>query len=677
VDTAGYLEVAGQTVSRDATWTAAIPYVISNNITVKGTDGADGVTTLTIEPGVVVKLNSSRYINIGASSGDPGALIAQGTSENQILFTSNQANPAPGDWNYIRFYNTADDDTTVMEHCVVEYGGYGSGALYLYNASPKIQNNTIRNSKTAGIYASGGGTSTATISCNTFTGNQNGIHWTASPPPQMHNNNFAGNTNYGLNYSGSQTLNAENNWWGDSAGPNQAGDKTNGNVDADPWSTQENDCTGDVENQPPHTPSNPTPADAAVRVSTAGGVSLSWSGGDPNALDVVSYDLYWGTSPGSLQLAAADINGTTYTKDPVDQGLTYHWQIMAKDDKGAQTAGPIWHFTADGDPPDLTISHVTTDPAGNLQSGQSVTFTATVQNSGSGPAVDSFAVDFLIDGTSIGTVDVNQILLAGQTIQVSQSWTYAGGDPAIEIFADNQGQISETNEDNNRYIGALSEVTDNTAPALMGSSPDSGDHLQQIQQITATLYDNQSAVDDAAVTASFSVTNSGQQSIAGTVTESDDTFTFVPANLPLPDDTYQVSLTASDVHGNAQNYAFDFTIDTQPPGKPVITGGVVDSGTIRPRPTQNTTGQFVIELTGTREAGTSVWIDGVEKVAVGETDWSAPLTLMPGINAFEIWLEDRAGNRGNSEWVDIDMQTAVSNTFEYDAAGRIKRLTSQ
>ncbi|MGD9224445.1 MAG: hypothetical protein PVH22_14415, partial [Desulfobacteraceae bacterium] len=129
----------GGAITTDTTWTVAdSPYVVTSNISVKGTDGADGITTLTIEPGVVVKLDRYRYIDIGGSSGDPGALSAAGTAANPITFTSNQASPAPGDWYYIRFYSTTDDATTVMEHCVVEYGGYSNGSLYAYQSSPSF-----------------------------------------------------------------------------------------------------------------------------------------------------------------------------------------------------------------------------------------------------------------------------------------------------------------------------------------------------------------------------------------------------------------------------------------------------------------------------------------------------------------------------------------------------------
>ncbi|MGD9367429.1 MAG: right-handed parallel beta-helix repeat-containing protein, partial [Desulfobacteraceae bacterium] len=160
----------GGTISTDTTWAAAdSPFIVTSNVTVQGADGADGITTLTIEPGVVVKLNNSRYITIGASSGNPGALSAVGTEADPITFTSNQATPAPGDWNYIRFYNTADDATTVMEHCVVEYGGYSYGSLYVYQASPTFRNVTVQNSKTRGAYLY---TTEPTIEDCTFSGNQ-------------------------------------------------------------------------------------------------------------------------------------------------------------------------------------------------------------------------------------------------------------------------------------------------------------------------------------------------------------------------------------------------------------------------------------------------------------------------------------------------------------------------
>ncbi|MBT8340583.1 MAG: hypothetical protein HKP58_02310 [Desulfatitalea sp.] len=137
----------GGTISTDTTWTlAGSPYVVTANITVQGVDGPDDITTLTIEPGVQVRFNRYRLMNIGGNTGNPGALVAQGTSANPIMFTSNETNKAPGDWYGVRIFNTADDTSTLMAHCVVEYSGYGSnGAVYIYNAAPSIQNCEFRN----------------------------------------------------------------------------------------------------------------------------------------------------------------------------------------------------------------------------------------------------------------------------------------------------------------------------------------------------------------------------------------------------------------------------------------------------------------------------------------------------------------------------------------------------
>jgi hypothetical protein len=603
-------------------------------------------------------------------------LVAQDTAASPIVFTSNQASPAVGDWYYIKIDNTSDDATTVMEHCVVEYAGYGQSAIYLNNASPRIQNTTVRYSKNSGVYGSGSGCASAEINCNTFSSNKNGIYWMVSPPPEMHGNNFSGNTDYGIYYSGSATLNAEDNWWGDASGANTGGDATYGNVDADPWSTTENQCSAGGENHPPYEPNTPEPADEAVRVTSDNGVTLRWSGDDPDPLDTVTYDLHWGTDSQSLALTAQDIAAPEYTVTGLNRGVTYHWQIIARDNRGLETSGPVWSFTTDGDPPDLIVAQVVTDPPGNLQSGQSVTFIATVQNSGGGPVVDPFSVDFKVDGVSIGTPVVDSILLAGQSVQANQAWSYGGGNPVIEVIADDQAQVSETDETNNSFSAALTAIADNDPPTLASSSPADDAAVQQIQKITATLTDNLGTVDDVVVMAGFAVTDSGQQSVAGSLSESDDTFAFVPDSLPLADGTYQVSLTAADTYGNTQNVSFSFTIDTQPPAKPVITGGAVDSGTIQPRPASNSTGQFMVEITGTRETGTSVWINGELKADIDDAPWSAQMPLMPGDNALEIWLVDRAGNRGPSEWVDIAVSTADPIDYDYDSSGRTKRISN-
>jgi hypothetical protein len=662
LDGTSYLEVTSGNITKDATWTSAIPLQLSTNVVVQGSDGADNITTLTIAAGAKLKFNPNGCLTIGASTGDKGALVAQGEADNLIVLTSNQTTASPGDWYGLQFYNTADDSTSIMSHVIVEYAGSaGTGAIYLVNAKPSFSHSTIRYSSSSGIYLTGSGSSDTEISCNTIENNNHGIYCSGGALPLIHDNNFTSNSGYAVYNVNSATVNAEANWWGDPQGPNTGGDSTYGDVDADPWSLEENICITAGDNHSPNIPDAPSPSDNAVRVAlSSGSVSLQWSGGDPDVIDTVTYDLKWGATAETLELAAQDISGSQY-------------QVS---DLGAETIGPVWRFTTAGDSPDLIVSNLTTEPAGHLQSGQSVTFHATIQNTGTGPVVDPFEVDLLINDSSIGSVEINSIIYAGGSLEASWTWSYTGGDPSIEVRADSQNQVSETNEENNSYIAWLSEVADNTAPALVSTSPADGIYIQQVQQVSAILSDSQSSVDDAAVIAGFSVKDAAQNPIAGSVTESSDTFTFMPSSGQLEDGQYQAALTAVDYYGNTQTYSFTFIVDRQPPAKPVITGGTVTSGTIQVRPEENTTNQFIIELTGSREAGTCVWINDNLKVAIGDDDWSVPVILQPGENSIEIWLVDRAGNRGESEWVDIEVITANESIYEYDAAGRLKNVQS-
>ena len=94
-----------------------------------------------------------------------------------------------------------------------------------------------------------------------------------------------------------------------------------------------------------------------------GGLTLAWSGGDPDVLDTVTYDLHWGTDPNNLVLTAQDIGTTEYTMTGLSRGVFYYWQIISRDNNGLETTGPVWQFISDGDDPDLIVSNVAISPA--------------------------------------------------------------------------------------------------------------------------------------------------------------------------------------------------------------------------------------------------------------------------------------------------------------------------
>jgi hypothetical protein len=92
----------------------------------------------------------------------------------------------------------------------------------------------------------------------------------------------------------------------------------------------------------PNIPSNPSPPNHATGVST--NADLSWTGGDPDARDTVTYDVYFGTSS-TPYLVSNDQLGTTYDPGTLAYNTKYYWQIIATDNHGALTTGPLWDFT--------------------------------------------------------------------------------------------------------------------------------------------------------------------------------------------------------------------------------------------------------------------------------------------------------------------------------------------
>ncbi|SHL32617.1 Right handed beta helix region [Desulfatibacillum alkenivorans DSM 16219] len=143
-------------INSDTTWTTAgSPYILSGTVYVSHSTKAGPTATLTIEAGVEVLFESGAYLAIGRYSSGyyHGALQVNGTEAQPVLFSSNAAEPAPGDWKSVRFtrYTTAD---SIVDHAVFEYGGAAyDGMVYCATANPAFTNCIFRNSASNGLYA--------------------------------------------------------------------------------------------------------------------------------------------------------------------------------------------------------------------------------------------------------------------------------------------------------------------------------------------------------------------------------------------------------------------------------------------------------------------------------------------------------------------------------------------
>ena len=159
-------------ISSNVTWTVnGSPYIVTGNILVN-----TGVT-LTIEPGVTIKFNALKGLQIN------GGLIAEGTSNNNITFTSNASVPDSGDWSYIYFSDSSMSALfdsqgnyiggSILKYCTIEYAGSGTysfGAVHISGSYPFINFCTIRNNSKTGIYANNL-TDTLRIKSNTIYNN--------------------------------------------------------------------------------------------------------------------------------------------------------------------------------------------------------------------------------------------------------------------------------------------------------------------------------------------------------------------------------------------------------------------------------------------------------------------------------------------------------------------------
>ena len=162
----GSTTVPPGTISSDTTWNVAgSPYLIAGSVTVEGTDGGDGVTTLTIEPGVEVRFQGNFTLRVGGFSvASPGALVVDGNAAGgpaTIVFTSDQSSPAAGDWGAIHLRNGAHG-SSVLRNVLVEYAGSSNLAgVYLQHAAAAtvtLEDVTVRDSAYDGIYQSSGPT---------------------------------------------------------------------------------------------------------------------------------------------------------------------------------------------------------------------------------------------------------------------------------------------------------------------------------------------------------------------------------------------------------------------------------------------------------------------------------------------------------------------------------------
>lgn len=204
-------------LTQDETWSGDI-LVTRSGLTV-----AEGVT-LTIEPGTTVRFEHTKPTP-GANLLIKGVLMAVGTADKPIRFTSDAPQPEHGDWLGINL--NPGSARSVMDHCIVEYG---SAAVHVEDnvtisnsilrwttgcALPLFSTCTVTRNR---IYQAGDSSievhyrTEPTITYNTLWGSGCGIRVEAHSHPVIHHNIIRNNRLDGIDITWSSSATVEYNF---------------------------------------------------------------------------------------------------------------------------------------------------------------------------------------------------------------------------------------------------------------------------------------------------------------------------------------------------------------------------------------------------------------------------------------------------------------------------------
>lgn len=146
-----WIDIIGGSVTESQTWADhGVPYHLSQVVNVIGSASP----VLTLEPGATVVFATDRGLRVGDGSSGAGSLVAVGTAEKPVTFTSELERP--GTWEGITFGTRAGKGNK-MEYARITYAK--TGVLLRVDLSAFMSNVTISNCSVLGInrgYPSGG-----------------------------------------------------------------------------------------------------------------------------------------------------------------------------------------------------------------------------------------------------------------------------------------------------------------------------------------------------------------------------------------------------------------------------------------------------------------------------------------------------------------------------------------
>ena len=187
----------------DGVLTTGVQGWIHDDTTWSGT--VDVLGDVTVRPGATLTILAGTTVRFVASSDSMGGntdvnrselivlgrLVADGTPQSRITFTSAAATPSAGDWYGIRLTSTAANST--IDDALITHARYGVWSQA--PASTVVTRTEIRNSQTHGIYADGGAVTFDGL--RVHSGNSHAVSF-LNASGFLHNLLVYGNSGYGV-----------------------------------------------------------------------------------------------------------------------------------------------------------------------------------------------------------------------------------------------------------------------------------------------------------------------------------------------------------------------------------------------------------------------------------------------------------------------------------------------
>jgi hypothetical protein len=136
----GVYERSG-TIEQDVSWSGT--NIIENGLEVNAVVTLEACTTLEIGSGAIIHIRNG------------GAIVANGTADCPVTFTSSQSTPVAGDWERFDLWSSSSNETS-FTHTIFEYGGDGDttwGMLWIEDgARAAMSDVTFRHSPGRAAY---------------------------------------------------------------------------------------------------------------------------------------------------------------------------------------------------------------------------------------------------------------------------------------------------------------------------------------------------------------------------------------------------------------------------------------------------------------------------------------------------------------------------------------------